>query len=317
VARKKATRKKKAEPRSRGLTAREIALEKPGAQVRALVEAVEADGGSVLACYREPLAGAWQLFAALPIEKVEPTPFQRDISAAHVERLTKRIDEVGRFLDPIIAVRAKAGGWWTPNGNHRLHALRALGARAIVALLVPDEELAFRILALNTEKAHNLREKALEVVRMARELAGLGSGKERDHELVFEEPSLITLGCCYEMNGRFAGSAYQPMLKRTEGFLALDLGKALELRAKRAEKLIELDQAVAAAVAALKERGLESPYLKSFVIARIDPSRFMKGEIPEFDVLVARMLAAAKKFDAGKIKPDQVARSGGPPDSAE
>ena len=63
-------------------------------------------------------------------------------------------------------------GYWTPNGNHRLPALKKLGVRTVVALLVPEPEVAFRILALNTEKAHNLREKSLETIRMARELAG-------------------------------------------------------------------------------------------------------------------------------------------------
>ena len=60
----------------------------------------------------------------------------------------------------------------------------------------------------------------------------------------------------------------------------------------------------------LKERGFESPYLKTFVVARINFLRFAKGEI-DFDSAVDRMLASAKKFDVGKIKTDDVARSGG------
>ena len=80
------------------------------------------------------------------------------------------IEKIGRFLDPIIAVR-KDEQYWTPNGNHRLQALKKLGAKTIVALLVPDADVAFKILALNTEKAHNLREKSLETIRMARALA--------------------------------------------------------------------------------------------------------------------------------------------------
>ena len=73
--------------------------------VRALAEAVVADGGRVLASYREPLGGHVQLFAALPIDKVEPTPYQRDVSDAHVRKLTLAMDRTRRYLDPVIAVR--------------------------------------------------------------------------------------------------------------------------------------------------------------------------------------------------------------------
>src|SRR3989449_3651500 len=127
-----------------------------------LRETIAADGGTVLGAYRDPLGGNWQILAALPLDRVEPTPYQRDLSEAHVARLAAAIDKLDRFLDPVIAVRAADGKYWTPNGYHRLGALRQLGARSIVALVVPEPSVAHRILALNTEKAHNLREKALE-----------------------------------------------------------------------------------------------------------------------------------------------------------
>jgi ParB family chromosome partitioning protein len=314
---KKSVRRKKVEPRSRGLAPADLAGEKAPAAIQALAAQVESDGGAPLAVYREPLSGNWQLFVALPIEKVAPTPFQRDISEAHLKRLTQRIEELGRFLDPIIAVRRDDGTYWTPNGNHRLHALQALGARTVVALLAPEERLAYQILALNTEKAHNLREKALEVIRMARDLAQGDDATEREHELVFEDPVFLTLGACYEKNGRFAGSVYQSVLRRIEEFLGTRLSKALATREERAARLIELDVAVAAAVARLKERGFDSPYLKSFVVARINPIRFAKVVESDFDEVVDKMLAAAKKFDVSKVKADQIARSGGPPESGD
>src|SRR5262249_39915302 len=250
---------------------------------------------------------------ALPIDKVVPTPFQRDLSATHVQRLTQRIDELGRFLDPIIAVRRDDGTYWTPNGNHRLHALRALGAQSITALLVPETEMAYRILALNTEKAHNLREKALEVIRMARGLAGLDDGSESAHAAIFEEPALLTLGVCYEQNGRFSGGVYRPVLKAADAFLELGLPKAVAERERRAGLLIALDAEVAAAVQRLKQKGMDSPYLKNFVVSRINPLRFQKGAAPELDPTLAKMAAAAKKFDAGKIDASQLAAAGGAP----
>ncbi len=314
---KRPRRKKTVEPR--GLTPKQVAGPDPPAAIERLSEAIREDGGTVIGAYREPLGSQWQLLAALPIEKVEPTPYQRDLSETHVKRLSEAIDKLGRFMDPVITVRTGEGRYWTPNGNHRLAAMRLLGARSVVALVVPEPEVAHRILVLNTEKAHNVRERAFEVIRLAEALAELDDRSEKSYETEFEEPSLLTLGACYQRNGRFAGGAYHPVLKRLETFQNVRLSKALELRRERAERLLQLDEAVGEAVAALKARGLESPYLKAFVLARINPLRFTlkRGQKADFDETIDKMLASARKFDAGKIRQDQIARTGGAPDSAE
>jgi len=311
---KRKQRARKAAAGSRGLVAADLTAEAPSGPARDLAAAIANDGGAALASYRDPLGGHWVVLAALPIEKVEPTPYQRDLSDAHVRRLADAIDRLGRFLDPIVAVPAEGGKYWTPNGHHRLASLRRLGARTITALVLPDPEIARRILVLNTEKAHNLRERALEVSRLAEGLVALDDRPEREFETEFEEPALITLGLCYQENGRFAGGSYHPVLKRVDKFLDDRLSKALAGRRGRAKKLLALDEAVSAVVAKLKERGFESPYLKAFVVARINPIRFHKGEPPPYDDVVDRMLESAKKFDPGKVKADQLAATGGAPD---
>lgn len=305
-------RKAKAEPAPRGPRAGALGDGVRPAAVERLAEAVEADGGSVLAVYRDPLGGHWQLLAGLPIDRVEPTPYQRDLSEPHVARLADALEKLDRYLDPMIVVRTDDGRYWTPNGNHRLAALRRLGARAAVGIVVPELEVAHRILLLNTEKAHNLRERALEAARLAESLAELDDRPERDYAFEFEEPALLTLGLCYMRNGRFAGGAYHPVLKRIDKFLGSALSKALVVRRERAERLLELDAAVTEAVAGLKARGFDSPYLRAFVVARINPLRFKRGAKADFDETIDRMLAAARRLDVSKIRPDQVARSGGP-----
>ncbi len=229
------------------------------------------------------------------------------------------MDKLGRYLDPMIVVRSEdpssdATGarrpYWTPNGNHRLAALRQLGAQSVVAIVVPDIEVAHRILLLNTEKAHNLRERSLEVIRLAELLAESESRPEKDYEIEFEEPALLTLGLCYQGNGRFAGGAYHPILRRVEKWQSAALPKALEARRERAARILELDAAVTEAMKALKERGFESPYLRPFVVARINPIRFKRGPA-DADETIETMLAAALKFDAGRVRPDQVAKAGG------
>jgi ParB family chromosome partitioning protein len=310
-------RRKKAESQSRGLTPEQVGAGSPTAPAEALRQSVEEDGGRVLAVFRDPLGGNWQILAALPIDKVQPTPYQRDLSESHVKRLTAVIDALDRFLDPIIAVRGAEGGYWTPNGNHRLAAVRNLGGRSILALVLADPQVAYKILALNTEKAHNLREKSLEVIRMARDLARQRDATETDFALEFEEPAFLTLGACYEKNGRFAGGAYHPVLKRIDEFLDERLSRSLKTREERAGRLLALDEAVVAAMKELKERGFDSPYLRPFVVARINPLRFVKsakGARPDFDETLEKMLASAEKFKASSVKPEHLARAGGATD---
>src|SRR5512146_3390639 len=161
---------------------RELAVAERSPELEALAREVEADGGAVLAAYREPLGGHALLFTALPVEKVARTAFQRDVSDPHVRRLTLAMDKTRRYLDPIIAVR-EDGKYLTPNGGHRLTALKELGAKSVLALLVPETKVAYQILALNIEKAHNLREKALEVARMYRDLAAKTDLRETEMAL--------------------------------------------------------------------------------------------------------------------------------------
>lgn len=310
-------RKRKGAPEPRGLEARKLAGAEPPAAVEKLAEQIAGDGGSVLATFRDPLGGHWQVLAGLPLDRVEPTPYQRDLSPAHAARLADAIERLGRYLDPVIAVRADDGKYWTPNGHHRLAALKSLGARAITALVVVEREVAHRILLLNTEKAHNLRERALEVIRLAEGLSQLEDRPEREFEAEFEEAALLTLGLCYQQNGRFSGGAYHPVLKRVDKFLAAKLPNALETRRERAGKLLKLNDAVNQAVSALKAKGFESPYLKAFVVARINPIRFQRGAKAEFDETIDKMLAAARRFDAAKVKMDQLARTGGGGAAAE
>jgi len=309
-------RKSKVAPEPRGLTPAATRTAPP-AEVVELAEQVEADGGAVLATYREPFGGRWLLFAVLPVDRITPTPFQRDVSPAHVARLQAVIEKIGRFLDPIIVVRRPDGIYWTPNGNHRLSAVRALGGRSVPVLLLPEAEMAYTILALNTEKAHNLREKSLEVIRMARDLAAVDGAEEKQFAFAFEEPAYLTLGICYERRGRFAGGAYHPILRRVDEFHPLPIPRALSEREERAERLLAIDDQVNEIVAALKERGMVSPYLKAFVVARLNPLRFQRGATAEFDSTLDKMSAAVKRFDPARVKQGDIARAGGPPVAEE
>ena len=308
-AKKRAPRRKKAAAGSIGLTVAETRNVDSGS-VRELTAAVEEDGGAVLGSYRDPFGGTPVLVVSLPINKVEPTPYQRDPSETHIKKLMNVIEKVGRFLDPLVLIR-QDDGYWTPNGNHRLQAMKKLGAKSIIALLVPDPDVAFKILALNTEKAHNVKEKSLETIRMARALAGRKQGQETDYSFEFEQAQFLTLGAAYEQKKSLSGGAYTSILRRIDDFLEEPMAKALKERERRGNKILALDEAVGKVVDALKAKGLTSPYLKAFVVARINYIRFSKATEFDFDEVLDKVTASAKKFNVEKVKQEDVAKAGG------
>ena len=308
----------------RGLDAKDLLLPFDRPEIADLVVQVASVGGAALGAYRDPLGGRPLLLASLPLAALQPTPFQRDLSPTHVKRLSVKIDEAGAFLDPLIVVRGADGALWTPNGKHRLAAAKMLGLKQITALVSPDESLAYRILALNTEKAHNLKDKSLEVIRMARSLAQSDRNKsEADFAAEFEAPELLTLGIIYEDDARFAGGAYNPLLKKVERFGDKPLPTTLREREAWAAKLVEIDGDVKRIVALLQKQGLRSPYLRNYVVARINPVRFIKlkkGDTkPPMTVPQAllRMSVAAKKFDTSKVSSADLAWVAAGAESAE
>jgi ParB family chromosome partitioning protein len=308
-------RSRKAKPETKGLRPAECQIEELTGAAEEAAEAITKAGGCVLGSYKEPLGGHAVLFSVLPIDVLEPTPFQRDISDAHHKRLADVINKTGRFLDPVIAVLAPGRGFWTPNGRHRLEAMRRLGAKSITALVVPDREVAWQILALNTEKAHNLKERSLEVIRIYRGLVEEDATRaESSFSFYLEEAAFATLGVCYERAPRFGGGVYHPILRRLETFTNKSLGTALKDHEKRAGMVLDLEEKVATVVHKLKERGLVSPYLRSFVVARINPLRWIQHGPPPLEDLLRTMRERATRFNVEKIQPKDLAGAGGPPD---
>ncbi len=321
AARKKAKAKpgasrKRLTPRreERGLGGDEVLLDVDDPALATLAARIREVGGAPVGAYREPLSGKPLLVAVVPYKAVEPTPFQRDLSPTHTKRLAQKIEETGLFLDPLIVVQAPDGRLWTPNGRHRHAAAKVLGLRSVTALVSPDEDLAFRILALNTEKAHNLKDRSLEVIRMARELAvRKPRSKETDYTSEFDEPALLTLGVVYEEHGRFAGSPYFSFLRKVDRFGTSTLSKSLSQREGWAARLLEIDEWVRRIVEELKARGFKSPYLRNVVVARINPVRFHRAKKGETEPPMAvgaaltRMAASARKFDVAAVREQDLA----------
>lgn len=319
-AKKKTSRKKSARGKlapsktKRGLKSSEIALSLDHKDIAPLVDEILAVGGAPIGAYAEPLSGRPILIASIPLKAVQPTPFQRDLSPTHTKRLAQKIDEAGSFLDPLIVVRGDDGTLWTPNGRHRLAAAKMLGLQQITALISPDEQLAFRILALNTEKAHNVKDRSLEVIRMAQSLAeSKPRARESDYIEQFEAAEFLTLGLIYQQNKRFAGGAYGSFLKKVDRFSDRTLRVSLRERQDIAARLLEIEVQVKKIIDRLQKKGFKSPYLRNYVVARINPVRFhraKKGDTqPAMPIKAAltRMAASAKKFDVNTVKPGELA----------
>jgi ParB family chromosome partitioning protein len=307
-------RPRKAKAGTRGAEAASALLPELSGVALETKAAIERAGGVVVGQYSDPVGQHPLLLAVLPIAAVEPTPFQRDVSDMHHKKLADVIDRTGMFLDPIIAITAPKDGFWTPNGGHRLAAMRRLGAKSITALVVPKREIAWQILALNTEKAHNLKDKSLEVIRIFRNLLEDSASKaEKDFAYYFEEASLITMGLCYEQKPRFSGGVYNSFVRRLTAFSDDSLTKSLKAHERIATMLLELDEKVAEAVAKLKAKGFVSPYLKTFVVARSNPLRFMK-EPPELEDLIKTIRGKVERMNVDKIKQEDIVASGGTPD---
>jgi ParB family chromosome partitioning protein len=282
----------------------------PPAAARALAEQVERDGGHVLALYQEPVGEHWQLFCLLPRERVEASPYQRDVSPTHVKRLTEGVRKLDRFIDPVVALSPRPGVYWTPNGNHRRTVLEKLKAPYIPAILVVEPDVGYQILPLNIEKAHNLKEKSLEVIRMYRGLAeGQPASTEEDWQFQFESAHFITLGLLYERNARFAGGAFAPILRRVDKFLKVTLRKGLSEREERADLVRSADEVLSGVVVKIKKRGINHPYVKNFVLARTTPLTRARKTLPSFEQTFRKLRENLESFDVSKVRYEDIQRS--------
>ncbi|HYE91870.1 MAG TPA: hypothetical protein VEA38_12655, partial [Terriglobales bacterium] len=212
--------------------------------------------------------------------------------------------------DPIVVISPEPGVYWTPNGNHRRTALQKLKADYVPTILVVEPEVAFNVLPLNTEKAHNLKEKSLEVIRMYRALVeDKPTTSEEDWAFQFESPHFITLGLLYEVNKRFAGGAFAPILRRVDKFLKGSLRKNMEEREERAALVRETDEALVGAVAKIKKRGINHPYVKNYVLARTTPLTRQRKTLPPFEQTFKKLRENIDAFDVGKVRYEDIQRS--------
>jgi ParB family chromosome partitioning protein len=177
-------------------------------------------------------------------------------------------------------------------------------------ILVVEPEMLFEVLPLNVEKAHNLKEKSLEVIRMYRALVTDDPDTtEEKWAAQFEAPHFITLGLLYEENKRFAGGAFAPILRRVDKFLKQTLPKGLDSRTERADMVRAADAALVVAVAKIKKRGINHPYVKNYLLARTTPLTRARKTLPSFEQTFKKLRENLEEFDVSKVRYDEIQRS--------
>ena len=251
-----------------------------------------------------PLGGHWQLLAGLPIDLVEPTPYQRDLSRPHVARLADAIDQLDRYLDPMIVVRTERGQLLDPErqppARRAARAGRAGGRRARGAgdRSRPPDPAAQHREGPQPPRARARGGPAGAGPRRARRPARSGITRSSSRSPRCSRSASAT--------SRTGGSPAAPIIPCSSGS-----SSSPPRRSPGRSRCAGARRAAAGARRGgerggdrqLKARGFESPYLKAFVVARINPLRFKRGAKAEFDETLDKMLAAARRFDPARSAP--------------
>jgi ParB family chromosome partitioning protein len=217
-----------------------------------------------IAVFEDPVKKQPLKLALFRLEEIEAPPFQRDISESLRKHLELAIDKLG-FLTPIVVV-PKGDKYYVVDGRHRLEAMRSLGAREILAIVV-DEKMYHYILEFNTEKPPNVKEKAKQAYRLYMDFYREDPNLIEDELYTYlKEPMLITFGFAIEeFDKRFPASFYESFVEKIDDFLRVPLSEGVVERRNRAKALIELNDIVNQKYA---EFGWENALLKGEIVRK-------------------------------------------------
>jgi len=217
-----------------------------------------------LATFEDPVKKQPLKLAMFKIDEVHRPPFQRDISESLKKHLEMAIEKLG-FLTPIVVVE-KDGKYYVVDGQHRLEAMRDLGASEILGIIA-DESLYHHILEFNTEKPPNVKEKSKQAYRLYTDLLREdGSLIEEELFTYFKDPVFITFGFVLEeFESRFPASFYESFVSKIDHFLDMPLSEAAEERRRRAEALVDLNRVVNEKYA---EFGWENALMKGDIVRK-------------------------------------------------
>jgi ParB family chromosome partitioning protein len=268
-----------------------------------------ADHGEDGFTFREPSKRRDLTFAVLPVAKLEVIRHQRKPSDSLVKRVVGSIERVG-FLAPVVAVeQADGGGYLIIDGQHRFLAAKELGLRTVPAVIVPPD-LARRMLTLNVEKEPNIRERSAVALSIYRELVEAEPTLPEDDPEVadaVQQAHYVTLGLAYAASGRLAGSAFEPILRRCDGFMERPLVECLPTREGRAAQVVEAHRLVRAVSDALKESGAWHEFVGAQILSYANPLKRARKQ-HSFDETFQKLIAKLHELEEA---PEKALRAAG------
>src|SRR5437763_15067909 len=226
---------------------------------------------------------------------------QRKPRPAHLKALTASMERMG-FITPLVAVE-RGGKLVIIDGQHRFAAGVELGIKEFPVVIVP-EKLARRMMSLNVEQSLNIRERSTIALSIYREMVEETPQRAEDHGEVadvIETPHLVTLGLAYERSGRLAGSTFEAILKKCDGFVDQPLKDAYELRQGRAEQLLEAAKQVKAVEDALKATGAWHSMARYQIISYANPTKRARKP-SDFDKTMDKFIATLTELAASPRK---------------
>ena len=261
--------------------------------------------------FEEPSRRQALTFTLIPADRLEVISHQRKPSDAHVKRVIASIENVG-FIAPLIVVEQQRDGedrYVIIDGQHRFLAAQQLEIGEFPAIIVPVE-LARRMMRLNVEKEPNIRERSSVALSIYRELVEMSPELPEDDAQVadaVEQAHYVTLGLGYEESGRLAGSSFEPILKKCDGFLDDPLEKSYPIRQERAAKVLEANNLVKAIADKLKETGGWHQFIGAQIIAYANPVKRARKQT-SFDSVFEKFLAKLRELEE---KPERVLHASG------
>lgn len=244
--------------------------------------------------------------ALIPTDQIRIPSIQRDLSQTLVKRLALSIEKVG-FVEPILVVEEDLG-FEVINGQHRLEAAKSLGIEEVPAVIVPKELKDF-VIALNVEKAPNLKDKAHQAYEIfSKHLQESPDMREEELADKVEEPYYVTVGFVIEelQDKKFPGYAFEKVLKKVDDFLGYPLKDAREERLKRAQVLEEVKEVLNERYAQL---GLTNALQKETIVTKafqnLYGKRVRKVE-DDFYTFFERLKSAIEKVE---VSPEEEVES--------
>jgi ParB family transcriptional regulator, chromosome partitioning protein len=249
--------------------------------------------------FKDPAKRRSLTFAVVPIGKLDVITHQRKPSDAHVKRVVDSVERVG-FLAPVVVVEGQGtDGYVIIDGQHRFLAAKELGLRQLPVVIVPPD-LTRRMLSLNVEKEPNIRERSAVALSIYRELVDTEPRMREDDAEVsdaVQHAHYVTLGLGYAESGRLAGSAFESILRRCDGFLDQPLPQCLPVREARAAKLVEAHRLVRTVADLLKERGTWHEFVGAQIISYANPLKRARKQ-HSFDETFDKMIAKLQELES-------------------